>query len=134
MTKAGLFYHNIMHLLKNKKNTHIRVSDSPPPPIQQEEDNKKHYTICDVNMADCARLFHHINGQPVKIILHEVDNIILYNIPIPREDARMSEEIYLPSVPHFQGKIFRQKVQHVEPIILPNLPKGILDRQKKLTL
>ena len=31
MTKAGLFYHVMIHLLKNKKNTHIMVNDSRHP-------------------------------------------------------------------------------------------------------
>ena len=46
----------------------------------------------------------------------------------------MAEEIYGPSVPYLQGKTVRHKVQHVEPIMVPNLPKGILDRYKKVTL
>ena len=46
----------------------------------------------------------------------------------------MDEDIYGPIVTHLQGKTVLQKVQHVEPIIVPNLPKGILDRYKKVTV
>ena len=46
----------------------------------------------------------------------------------------MAEDIYGPSVTHFQVKIVRHKFQNVEPIIGPNFPKGILDRYKKVTL
>ena len=46
----------------------------------------------------------------------------------------MDEDIYRPSVPHFQGKTVRHKIHNVEPIILTNPPKEILDRYKKFTL
>ena len=46
----------------------------------------------------------------------------------------MAEEIYGPIVPHLQGKTFRHKVQGVEPIIVPNVPKGILDIYNNITL
>ena len=41
MTKAGLFYHVMMNLLKNKKNTHIMVNDSRYPIPQLEEKKKQ---------------------------------------------------------------------------------------------
>ena len=44
----------------------------------------------------------------------------------------MAEDIYEPSVPHLKGKTVRHKFQHVEPIIVPNFPKGILDIYKKV--
>ena len=72
------------------------------------------------------------SGKPVKQILHAVDNNILQSIPILREDVRMDEDIYGPSVPHFQVKTVRHKFQHVEPIIVPNFPNGILDIYKKV--
>ena len=40
MTKYGLFYHDIMYLLKKKKNAHSMVNDSFSP-IPQVEENKK---------------------------------------------------------------------------------------------
>ena len=46
----------------------------------------------------------------------------------------MAEDIYWPSVPHFQGKTLRHKIQHVEPIIVPNVPKVILDKYMKVNL
>ena len=70
----------------------------------------------------------------MKLILHAVDNNILHNFPILQEYAGMAEDIYGPSVPHLQGKTVLHKVQHVEPIIVPNFPKGTLDRYKNATL
>ena len=46
----------------------------------------------------------------------------------------MAEDIYGPSVLYLQGNKFCHKLQHVYPIIVPNVPKGILDRYKNATL
>ena len=72
--------------------------------------------------------FQHITRQPIKQMLHAVDNKIFQNLPILREDVRMDEDIYGPSVPPFQGKIVQQKIQHVETIMVPSFPKGIVDK------
>ena len=109
------------------------MNDSQPP-IQQVEEKKKQYTTRDVKRDDCVRQFQHINDQPVKQILHAVDNNILQNLPILQEYFGMDEYIYEPSVPHLQGKTVRHKVQHVEPIIVPNPRKGIINAYKRFTL
>ena len=54
MTYAGLFYHYMIHLIKNKKNVHIMVIYSRSPILQVKE-NIKIYTACDVKWADLAR-------------------------------------------------------------------------------
>ena len=46
----------------------------------------------------------------------------------------MDEDIYGTSVPHFQGETVRHNIQNVEPIIVPNVPKGIIYKYNKLTL
>ena len=46
MTKAGLFYHDIRYLLKNK-DAHILVNDSHSP-IPQVQDKKERYTARDI--------------------------------------------------------------------------------------
>ena len=81
--------------------------------ITQVEWNKRQYTARNVKMSDCARRFQHITVQPVKQILHAFDDNILQNLLILWEDVRMAEDIYVPSVPHFQGKIVRHKVHHL---------------------
>ena len=128
MTKAGLFYHDIRHLLKNKY-AHILVNDSHSP-ITQVQDKKERYTARDIKRACCARRFQHITGKPINQILHAVYNNILQNLPILREDFIMAEDIYVPSIPHLKGKTVRRKVQHVEPIKITNVPKTILDKYK----
>ena len=108
--------------------------NDPHSPIPQVEEKKKEYTDRAVKRDDCVRKFQNITGKPVKQILHAVYRNILQNLPILRKDFRMSEDIYVPSVPHLQGKKVRHKVQHVYPTIVPNFPKGNLDRQKNATL
>ena len=109
------------------------VNDSCSP-IPQVEENKKQYTTRDVKRADNTRQLQNINGQPLKQILYAVDNNIIQNLPILREDTIIAEDIYWPSVPHLQGKTDLHKVQNMEPIIVPNSPKGILDRCKNATI
>ena len=81
-TKAGLIYHDMRHLLKNK-DTHIMMNDSHYP-IPQVKYKKKGYTNRDIKRADRARQFHHITGHMIKWILNSVDNNILENLPILR--------------------------------------------------
>ena len=102
ITKAVIFHHNMRHLLKNE-NIHIVVNELSSP-IPQGEENNKQDTARDVNRDNCVRWLQHINGQQIRRILHEIDNNILKNLPIFREDVGWAEDIYGPSVPHFQGK------------------------------
>ena len=46
----------------------------------------------------------------------------------------MDEDIYGPSVPHFQGKTVWHKIQHVEPVMVPSFPKEILEKCNKFNL
>ena len=67
-------------------------------------------------------------------IIDEVENNILQNFPILREDVGMSQDIYVPSVPYFQVKTFHHKFQYVDPIAVPNAPKVILDKYNNFAL
>ena len=103
-------------------------------PITKVEEKNKQYTGRNVKRDDRSRWFHKITDQPVNQILHAVDKNILQNLPIFREDVWMAEDIYGPSVPNLQGKTFRHNIQHVIPIIIPNIPNRILDKYKKVIL
>ena len=130
MTKAGLLYHDMRHLLKNNNNAHIMVNYSYCPIPQVEEKNKQ-YTVSAIRRADCASLLQNITIQPVKWILHEFDNNILHNIAILCEYFWMDEDVYQPSVPHLWGKKVRQNIHNVEPIIEKNVPRALLIDTRK---
>ena len=46
----------------------------------------------------------------------------------------MDEDIYGLIVQHLQGKIVCHKTRYVEPIIITNVPKLVLDKHQKVTL
>ena len=46
----------------------------------------------------------------------------------------MAEEIYGPSVPHLQVKIVHHNIKNIEPTIITNTPKYILDKYNKFSL
>ena len=126
MTKAGLFYHDMRHLLKNRE-FHIMVNGSHSP-IPQVQYKKKRYTSHNIRRADRARQIQHITGHPINQILNAVDNNILQNHPILWEDVRMADDIYGPSIPHLNGKTLLRKIQQVDPIKITSVPKTILDK------
>ena len=103
-------------------------------PIPQVQDKNTMYTTHDIKRADRARRFQNITGQPIKRIFHAVDNNILQNLPILREDVIMAEDIYGPIIPHLKVKTVRRKLQHVEPIKITNVPNTILDKYKEVTI
>ena len=79
-------------------------------PIPQVEEKKKQYNARAVKRAYHARSFQYITSQTVKWILQAVDNNILKNIPILKEDVGMDEDIYGPSVPHLQVKTVHHNI------------------------
>ena len=58
----------------------------------------------------------------------------MQNLPILREYVGISLYIYVPTVTYLQGKKVRNKIQHLENIMVPSVPKDILDKYKKVTL
>ena len=132
INKADVFYHDMRHLLENK-DTHIMVNDYHPPILQVQEKNKI-YTARNIKWADGARRLQNITGQLIKQILHALNDNTIQNLPILREDVRIAEYIYGPSIPHLKSKTVRRKIQHVEPIKITSVPLNILDNYKEVTI
>ena len=98
------------------------------------KDKNKGYTARNIKQADRARQFQHITGHPIKRPLHAFDNKILHNLPILREDVRISEDIYGPSIPHLKFKTVRRNIQHGEPVKITSVPKTILGKYREVTI
>ena len=118
--------------MKNK-DAHIMLKNSHSP-IPQVQYNKKVYTSRNIEISDRARQFQNITGQLIKQIFHAVNNNILKNLPILREDVGLDEDIYGPSIPHLKVKTVQQKIQHVEPVKITSVPKTILDTYNYFTI
>ena len=103
-------------------------------PIPQVHDKKKIYNARDIKQAYRARWFQNITGQPIKRILHAVNNNILKNLPILWEDVRMAEDVYGPSITHLKGKTVRCNIQYVEPVNITSVPKTILNKYKEVAI
>ena len=123
MNKADMFYHDVRHLLNNK-DAYIVLNDSHYP-IPQLKNKKKEYTARDIKRYDCTRQFRHITGQPINQILHKIDNNILQNIPILREDFVMAEYMYVPRIPHLKLKTVWRMIQHVDHVKITSVNKKI---------
>ena len=120
------------HLLRNK-GAHTMVNDSRSP-IPQVKYKNKGYITRDIKRAYRTRPLNHITGQLIKLTLHAVDNNILHNLPILREDVRMAEDIYGPSIQHLKVKTVWCKIKHVDPVNIPSVPKTILDNYKEVII
>ena len=101
--------------------------------IRLVEENKKKYTDRDVERADRARRFQELSGSSLATFLDVVDNNLLKNNPITRDDVKMTEDIYGTCVSNLQGKTARKKVPHVE-IEIKTVPKSIMDKYRAVTL
>ena len=102
MTKAGILYHNMRYLLKNK-NAHTMVNDSRFL-IPQVEQKNKQYTSGDLKRADLwkvipAHQFPTNKKNPTRSWWYHSTEP-----PIFWEDFGMDEDIYRTSVPHLEGK------------------------------
>ena len=120
------------NLLKNK-DAHIMVNDSHSL-MSQLKDKKKLFTARVIKISYHTRWFQHITGQPINWILYSVDNNILQNLTILREYVGMDADIHGPSIPHLKAKTVQRKIQHVDHIQIPSVPKTILDKYKEVTI
>ena len=97
-------------------------------------DKKANYTVNAYKRAQLARKIHEMIGPPsLADFLRIIDDNLILNCPITREDVVAAEDLFGPSVRCLQGKTTRRsgKAQ----VQLPTLiPPQIYDRFKHITL
>jgi hypothetical protein len=139
MSAAGLYYldmrkQNVQrdHLLA-EQGEELTPMERGGSGIRTVEKNKSKYSTRDVARANEARRFQEITGTSLAKLLRIVDKKLLPNCPVTREDVKMAEDIYGPSIAHLKGKTVRRKTDHIHTEITP-IPPDIKSKYRSITL
>lgn len=102
--------------------------------INTVADNKNKYTNSDYSRASLARQIQITIGRPsTKDFIRIVEQGLLPNCPITRDDIKAAEDIFGPDVGSMKGKTVRHSPKGVRPNIA-QVPHQILDRYRDVTL
>jgi hypothetical protein len=102
--------------------------------VNTVDDNKSKYTNRDYSQATLARKIQNIIGRPsTKTFLHIVDNNLMPNCPISRDDIITTEDILGHNLGSLKGKTTRSKNEHVRSKHI-NIPINIMSRYREVTL
>ena len=98
------------------------------------DDNKSKYTNTDYSRAELARRIQRMIGRPsTRDFLHFVDNNLIPNCPITRDDILAAEHIFGPDLGSLKGKTVRRKPRPVK-VHMTNIPATIMARYRRVTL
>jgi hypothetical protein len=102
--------------------------------INTVDDNKSRYTNRDYSRALLARKIQGTIGCPrTRSYLHIIDNNLLPNCPVTREDVLAAEDILGPNLGSLKGKTSRSGTSHVRDT--PTTPSiQIMSRYKDVTV
>ena len=96
--------------------------------ITTVDDNKSKYTNTDYSCAQLAHRIQRMIGWPsTHDFLHFVDNNLISNCPITRQDILVAEHIFGPDLGSLKGKTVRQKPCPVK-VHSSNIPAAIMAR------
>jgi hypothetical protein len=97
-------------------------------------ENKNKYTVDAYSRATLARKIQIMIGRPsTKEFLKIVDNHLLPNCPITREDIKVAEDIFGPDLGSLKGKTTRRAPNLVRPEFI-ELPSDLKEAHKNVTL
>ena len=92
------------------------------------DDNKSKYTNTDYSRAELARRIQRMIGRPsTQDFLHFVDNNLIPNCPITRDDILAVEHIFGPNLGSLKGKTVQRKPRPVK-VHMTNIPATIMAR------
>jgi hypothetical protein len=102
--------------------------------INTVDDNKSRYTNRDYSRALLARKIQDTIGRPsTRSYLHIIDNNLLPNCPVMREDILAAEDILGPNLGSLRGKTTQSGTSHVQ-TTPTTLPIQIMSRYKDVTV
>ena len=102
--------------------------------VNTVKDNKEHYTRRAYLRALKARKLQNIMGYPsTATLVKALDNNLIPNCDVTREDVMIAEDILGPNAGSLQGKTVERQGDPVEIKIIP-VPKSILDKYKRVTV
>ncbi len=120
----GLFYFDTA----SSSSEHIAL-------VSTVEKNKSRFTSRDYTRAQLARKIQVLVGRPeLKDFITYLDNNMLPNCPIDRNDAIAAHQIFGRDVGSLKGKTTRQKVAHVRSAPPLSLPLQIAHKYRMVTL
>ena len=94
--------------------------------VTMVDNNKSKYTNTDYSCAQLAHRIQHMIGRPsTRDFLHFVDNNLIPNCPITRQDILAAEHIFGPDLGSLKGKTVRQKPRLVK-VHISNIPATIM--------
>jgi hypothetical protein len=102
--------------------------------INTVDDNKSRYMNRDYSRALLARKTQDTIGRPsTRSYLHIIDNNLLPNCPVTREDALAAKDILAANLASLKGKTTRSVTSHVQ-ATPTTLPIQIMSRYKDVTI
>ena len=102
--------------------------------INTVKENKTKFSNLDHRRAVKARKFQDIVNVPTKELLRVIDNKLMPNCPVTRDDVKVANAIFGPSIVGLKGKTVRRTEPHVREGEVQSMPPEIMTKYKNVTL
>ena len=102
--------------------------------INTVKENKTKFSNLDHRRAVKARKFQDIVNVPTRELLRVIDNKLMPNCPVTRDDVKVANAIFGPSIVGLKGKTVRRTEPHVREGEVQSMPPEIMAKYKNVTL